>query len=532
MIANYLQTKKADPLNSKALQKLILQLQDNPDDVALKEQIRSLDLLARRAYFTNQWQIRAGSILLFISVLVFLTCLKYLRSLELQLPDLTEKTGISWEENILAKKYLTYAGISLFAIALIIGILSEGDLKGFGVEKPDMEVAQGDYPTIDILRKNWPGFRGAEGIGIAYQSDVPLSWDGASGENIKWKTEIPLSGFSSPIIWQDRLFLSGADEESQVVYCFDPVTGDILWQAELNDIPGTPATRPKVADDTGLAASTMTTNGKLVHVIFATGDVATLDFAGNRIWAKNIGQPDNHYGHSSSLISYKDLLFIQFDHNKSQHLLALRAATGELAHDTRRGTSISWASPILVNTGQRDEIILNATPQVVSYDPGTGRELWRVACLEGEVAPSPAYADGMIFVGTEYARLTAITLGGQPVVAWEVTSDLPEVSSPVARDGLVFMASSSGAVTCLDAQTGERHWVEDFDLGFYSSPILVNDLVFLTDIQGVTYIFKAAESFELVGRSELGENAMTTPAFMPGRIYIRGEKNLYCIGDD
>jgi outer membrane protein assembly factor BamB len=534
MIANYLQTQRADPLNSKAIQQLMLQLQDKPDDVALKEQIRALDLLARRAYFTSQWQIRTGSTMLFLSILVFLICLKYLRSLEPQLPDLTRKaTGTtSWQENLLAKRYLTYTGISLFAVALLIGILSENELRSFGTESSDIKVAKGNYPTADELRENWPGFRGAEGIGIAHQTDVPVSWNGTTGDNIRWKTEIPLPGFSSPVIWKDRLFLSGADKKNQAVYCIDTDTGDILWQAELNDIQGSPPDPPKVADDTGFAASTLATDGKFVHVIFATGDVATLDFDGNRIWAKNIGEPDNHYGHSSSLITYQELLLIQFDHHESQHLLGLRAASGEQVYHTLRGSGISWASPILVNTGQRDEIILSANPQVVSYDPRTGQELWRVECMDGEVAPSPAYADRRVFVANEYARLAAIELSNPPTMVWETTSDLPEVSSPVATNDFVFIASSAGAVSCLDAKTGERYWVQDFDRGFYSSTVLVDELVYAMDMKGVTHVFKAATSFELVSKSELGENAVTTPAIMPARIYIRGEKNLYCISSD
>lgn len=534
MIANYVQTRRADPLNNKALQQLMQRLRETPNDVALKEQIRALDLLARRAYFTNRWQIRTGSIILFVSIVVFVTCLKYLRSLEPQLPDLTTKSSeqVTWEENVLARRYLTYTSISLFAAALLVGLLSERDLQGFGDTTNDIEVAAGNFPAIEELRQNWPGFRGAEGNGIAWQTDVPLSWNGKTGENIRWKTAIPLPGFSSPVVWQERLFLSGANEDIQAVFCIDTESGAILWQSDLNDIPGSPDTPPVVGQDTGFAAPTMTTDGKRVYAIFANGDVAALDLSGNRVWAKNIGHPSNHYGHASSLITYKDFLLIQFDHKDSQHLLGLRATTGEQIYDTVRGTGISWASPIVVHTGQRDEIILNASPQVVSYAPRTGRELWRVACMEGEVAPSPAFADGIVFVANEGARLAAIQLEKQPTVIWESTDDLPEVSSPVAQNGLVFIATSWGSVSCFDAKTGESQWVQDFDLGFYSSPVIVHDMVYLTDIMGVTYVFKAARTFALVGRSELGEKTSTTPAFMPGRIYIRGEKNIYCIGND
>jgi len=151
--------------------------------------------------------------------------------------------------------------------------------------------------------------------------------------------------------------------------------------------------------------------------------------------------------------------------------------------------------------------------------------------MQGEIAPSPAYADGMVFVVNEYARLAAIRLGETPDVAWEYIDDLSEVSSPLATENLVIMAASYGTVTCFDRKTGERLWVQEFSEGFYSSPILVGDSVYLMDMSGVMYVFKAEREFQLINRNELGERAMTIPAFMYNRIYIRGEKNLFCIGD-
>ncbi len=300
----------------------------------------------------------------------------------------------------------------------------------------------------------------------------------------------------------------------------------------MNDIPGSPGGRPDVSEDTGYAAPTMTTDGQRVYAIFATGDLACFDFDGNRIWAKNIGMPDNHYGHSSSLITYQDLLLIQFDQNTGGYLIALRSSTGDLVYDKSRDVEISWASPIVVNTGSRTEIILNSNPFVVSYDPRTGQELWRVKCMQGEIAPSPAYADGMVYVVNDYARLAAIKLQDTPVVAWEYIDDLSEVSSPLVTKNLVIMAASYGSVTCFDSKTGERYWIHDFDEGFYSSPILVGESVYLIDMLGIMYVFKADKKFQLISRSELGENAVTIPAFMHNRIYIRGEKHLFCIGNE
>ena len=533
MIVNYIQTKSVDPLNSQAISQLMTRLKESPNDTALKEQIRALDLLARKAYFTHQWQIRTGSYLLFAFVLVLLLALKYMSSLQPRLPDLSKspEPDETWESKFLSRKYILFGGLGLFFLAFVLGILSQTELKNIGIIKTEESQGTAVFPSIEEIRDNWPGFRGPEGIGVAYHTDVPTEWDGPTGQNILWKTPIPHPGYNSPIVWGKRIFLSGADRRIQIVYCIDADSGKILWQTELNDIPGSPERRPQVTEDTGYAAPTMTTDGQRVFALFATGDIACLDFEGNRIWAKNLGMPDNHYGHASSLITYRDLLLLQFDQNAGGRLLALRTRTGDLVYDQPRDVEISWASPILVNTGSRTELILNSNPFVISHDPQTGQELWQVRCMQGEIAPSPAYADGMVYVVNDYARLAAIMLGETPNVAWEYIDDLSEVASPLATKDLVIMAASYGAVTCFESKTGERLWIQDFDEGFYSSPILVGDSVFLMDMFGVTYVFKAEKEFQLLSKNELGERAMTIPAFMHNRIYIRGEKNLFCIGD-
>ena len=533
MIANYIQTKSVDPLNSQAISQLMTRLQENPEDTVLIEQIRALDLLARKAYFTHQWQIRTGSYLLFTFVLILLLALKYMSSLESRLPDLSkglepEKT---WESRLLSRKYILYGGLGLVLLAFVLGVLSQTEINKIGIVPPEKGQGASNYPSIQEIRNNWPGFRGPEGIGWAYHTDVPTEWDGPSGLNILWKIPIPHPGYNSPIIWEKRIFLSSADRRTQVVYCIDADSGEILWQTELNDIPGSPERRPQVNEDTGFAAPTMTTDGTRIFALFATGDVACLDFEGNRIWAKNLGMPENHYGHSSSLITYQDLLLVQYDQNTGGRLLALRTQSGDMVYDQPREVEISWASPILVNTGNREELILNSNPFVMSHDPRTGQELWRVRCMLGEIAPSPAYADGMVFVVNDYARLAGIKLGESAELVWEYIDDLSEVSSPLASKDFLIMAASYGTVTCFESKTGERLWIEEFDEGFYSSPILVGEFVYLMDMSGIMYVFKADKEYQLISKNELGERAMTIPAFMHDRIYIRGTKNLFCIGN-
>ena len=147
------------------------------------------------------------------------------------------------------------------------------------------------YPNWETVQKNWPSFRGPGGYGVAFYTTAPTEWDAASGKNIKWKAEVPLPGSNSPVVWEKRLFLSGATETSREIFCFDTETGKLLWRKVLDKFPGTPEKGPKVGEETGYAASTVTAQGDRVMAIFANGDLACYDFDGVFKWGKNLGAP-------------------------------------------------------------------------------------------------------------------------------------------------------------------------------------------------------------------------------------------------
>ena len=244
MIANYLQTRSIEPLNSQPLNQLMLQLQKEPDNVLLKEQIRALDLLARRAYFTTQWQIRTGGFLLFTAIIILIASLKYLNARKTKFTELdsTPAPNMSWDEKILARKSITYSGIAIFIFALIAGILSESEISASGLGSGSAT----NFPSIEQIRQNWNGFRGPHGLGVAYQEEVPTNWDGVTGKNIIWKTALDKPGYNSPIIWENKLFLAAADKGGQEVYCLDTESGKVIWKTELNDVPGSPEKKTKI----------------------------------------------------------------------------------------------------------------------------------------------------------------------------------------------------------------------------------------------------------------------------------------------
>jgi len=601
IIANYIQVKRVDPLNTPVMSVMLERLKSDLGNEALRTEIRELDLLSRKAFFTSQWQIRTGSYILLVCVLIIIICMKWIELIQPKIPPRPEQVRENfWEQRKINQRWIIYTGIFLVLGSLLLALLTYSEIgktlqdqaassalasdstasTSSGGQtnqllsdqmtdgsqtlsnpsdttgmKPDNQLdnkptdatgtpsgsiqtaAQSttsfspqQYPSRQEITANSLTFRGPDGNGVVYGKNFPVSWNGTTGVNILWKAQIRLPGYNSPIVWKDKVFLSGASATKREVYCFDAATGEFVWLADVSTVPGTPVTTPKVDRETGLAAPTLTTDGQRVYAIFATGDLVALDMKGKIVWSKNLGLPQNHYGHSSSLIMYRNLLIVQWDQSKGASVKAYNGATGDLVWNINRDVRVSWASPILVNTGKEMELIFAADPIVASYDPDTGKEIWKVNCIFGEVGPSVAYANGMVFATNEYAKTVAIKLSKPPQIAWETTDYMSDIPSPVANDNYLFLVTSYGAIVCYDAKTGKEYWVKEVDENTYASPVLVDGKIYQMDKAGVMHIFMADKTFTSVGEPALGEESVCTPAFSNGRIYIRGDQNLYCIG--
>jgi outer membrane protein assembly factor BamB len=490
-----------------------------------------MDLMARKAYFTSRWQVETGSYLLIAGVIIFIICQLIIAQNEKTNPVLTGSKPDALLRQEKNRRYLISAVAVIFISAFAASFFLRADLpdisgKSSGSSKKEAGSNE-EAPKPDKI--NWPSFRGQDSRGIAGGSGYPAEWDAAGGKNIGWKTEVPKKGKSSPVIWDDKIFITGAQERTCDVYCIDKKTGKILWTGSASDIPGEPAVLPKTDPDAGLAVSTVATNGKVVCAVFSNGNLVCFDMDGKRKWAQNIGVPENSYGYASSLVIYKNVLLVQFDSNIKISLMGFDIETGNRKWETLRHGHAVWSSPVLAYFAGKPELIINGNPYVSGYDPSSGKELWEVECMSGDVAPSVAVNSTMTYAVTDYAKLVAIKPANGVSIIWEDNTYTPDVSSPVANDQFLFVSTGNGDVACYNALKGDTLWTHYFQNPFYASPIIVDDMIYLLDRNGIMHIVKAGSKFSLIAESPLGEAADCTPAFSDKKIYIRGKKNLYCI---
>jgi outer membrane protein assembly factor BamB len=536
LIVNYVQIKVLDPIRAERLELMKVKLIGQPASAELLPEIRQLDLDIRGDRIRRQIFSRRGGYLLLGGLVILVAGLKWMAVANKKLPmpeAVADKQALQVREAAMAK-WAVATGLGLFGVAaLFIALRPQIDLAGDAAKiRP--------YPSIEEIDNNWAGFRGPGGSGISAYTNIPVKWDGKTGEGIIWKTKVPIGGHNSPVAWEGRVFLSGAKKSKRQVYCFDAVAGQLLWTGDVTGSVGSSASTVDVSEDTGFAASTIVTDGRRVYAIFANGDIASFDFDGNNVWTKNLGSPDSSYGYASSLAMYQNLVLIQYDQgmieDAKSRMIALDGFSGRVVWEVKRPVSASWTSPIVAKVGDGHQLITRGEPWVIGYDPATGAEIWRAECDATDVAPSPVYAGGLVFAISPYNELTAIKADGRgdvtkTHVAWIAEDGIPDICSPVSNGELVFLLTTSGTLTCYNCADGAKLWEQDLDTNFMASPSLVGNRMYMLSEKGVMIIAEVGAEYKEVARCQLGEKVQACPAFVDGRIYIRGKKNLYCIGN-
>ncbi|MCD8260929.1 MAG: PQQ-like beta-propeller repeat protein [Bacteroides sp.] len=395
-VTNYFQVKDVNPLQSGVVETLKEINDANAGNTVLQEQIRQIDLLARRAYFIRMDHLMHGVYILLGMVTVFFIALRFYYAETRHIPDKEIDPIDEWTIKTEARKYIRWvvagvAAVAIFFVGLTSPYLStrqekkpvaeelvayteespaaeeyaeereeEGAVPGEEGEGAERADGEGEEPPLtgattpvaeepEIPKVTHQAFRGNNSNGWSAARGIPIKWDLKAGENIAWRTEVPRSGYNSPVIHGNRIYLTGADEEIRELYCYDLRTGEQLWKLATTGIPGSPAQMPKTTEDTGLAASTVATNGKQVCAIFAAGNLICADSEGKQLWAKNLGVPENHYGYASSLLIHRNLLLVQYDNANSPKVVALDVNTGSERWSRDRTEKVTWSSPIIAS---------------------------------------------------------------------------------------------------------------------------------------------------------------------------------------
>lgn len=577
LIINYFQVRETTPLQTEVVETLKALNDQNAENVELQEQIRQLDLLARKAYFVQSGHLKAGIYILLGLIGILMVCLRFYFENTKEIPDKEIDPIDDWLIKSKSRKYINWGIVGLAAVALGFAFFSSPYYKTL-TEKSAEETA-GDFVVEDVANQDdittdrLPGdalaeansseeastgaedaetteqdaegesvpaeevpvskvtqnaFRGNTSNGQSSARGIPTAWNLQDGTNILWKTPVQKGGYNSPVINGRNVFFTGADNAARELYCYDVNTGELKWKLEASGIAGSPSTMPRVNEDTGLAASTVATNGNQVCAIFATGDIICADMEGNKLWAKNLGVPDNHYGFASSLLIYGNIVIVQYDNDTSPKLMALSLANGNTVWSKNRSERATWASPMIAYIDNKPQLIVMGNPNITAYNPANGEQIWQVSCMSGEVGASACASDGIVFGASENAKMVAIN-GSDGQVVWESNEYLPEVSSPAATKDVLFIATSYGVLSTFDTKTGELLAEHDLGVQFYSSPMIVEGKVYLASVEGKIYIFSANKEATLINTIDTGEHTFATPAFTDGKMIIRTNESIYCV---
>lgn len=403
--------------------------------------------------------------------------------------------------------------------------------------------------------ENWARFRGPNGAGISESTSVPLEWDNQS--NLKWSADLPGKGSSSPVVFEDQIFLTaytgyGLDRANpgspanlkRHLLCFDRNTGAERWRATVDSDHDEDPYKGFICEH-GYASSTPVTDGKQVFVLFGKTGLIAFDTDGNQQWKTNLGtRSDPHnWGGGASCMLHGDKVIVNAG-NVGHAIVALNKADGtEVWKVTDEKFTSGWSTPSVVSIDGHEELVCSTPGKIIALDPEDGKELWRAdSPITGTVCGSLTELDGVVFaMGGREGRAVAIRCGGSgdvtnthTVWAGKLRSG---IGTPVVANGRLYW-TSRGIAYCADCQSGKYTFKERMQeskgrspAGDYASALKVNDNVLLTTRGGATYVLKAAEDYTLVATNTIEDDSLfnATPAISDGKIFIRSESKLYCI---
>lgn len=546
-VAGWLQMRSNDPLDDVRMSVLREELKANPSQEALRQEIRTLDLLGRRVYFSNMEHIRRGIQLMVFSLVVLVLSGGISAEVDRRLPVVSGAAREdSWRSMAAAWRGVVWLAILIGVGGIAAGLLLErtvvsdfeplpdqpapavADDDGAGNLAPEPEV------TSEEIKKNWPGFLGPFGRSAGYVKSVPTSWDYAEGDGMLWSLDLDKYGYSSPIVWEGKIFVSQADSNERELICVNSADGAVIWKKTIGPYPDSPAETPEVFCDEMYAAPTPLTDGSRIYVMFGNGDIACFDVSGNELWGKNLGVPVIDYGYSSSPIMCEGQLIVQMEGKGDvSTMLALNPLTGDRLWSANRPAS-SWSTPVIYEAPDGKKQLLCVSISALSgHSVEDGRQLWVVeGCLSGELGSSAAWSGDMVYISSVGEGVKAYRLGAEaPELIWQWDESPAEMATPLIVDDLLFIASASGNVACLDAATGTLKWSMEGESEFYASPVHVAGNIYALSRDGVMHVLGAGAELKVIGEYKSGEKTDATPAFIENKIIIRTADELICYGE-
>jgi outer membrane protein assembly factor BamB len=358
-------------------------------------------------------------------------------------------------------------------------------------------------------------------------------------KNVQWKVRVPGRGNSSPIVWEDKIFLTTAYDGGKRIslLCFRRSDGKLLWEVFAPDAkPESP--HPK----NGHASGTPTTDGERVYAYLGNHGLVAVDIGGKLAWHRPFAEIPAFHGTAGSPLLYKDRVIFYQDHKGgTSFVAAFDKRSGKPVWSTHRDETVGWGPPIAIRAGDHDELIVSGQKRVYAYDPDTGKELWSCGGNLYEVIPTPVVGHGLVFCSSGRAGPTlAIRPGGRgdvtnTHVAWKSSKGSPFVPSPLLYGDYLYMVNDMVAVaTCYDAKSGEVMWQGRLGTaqreGFSASLIGVQGKVFFTNDEGETFVLKAGPEFKLLHVNRLGSRTLASPALVDGHWYFRTATHLMSIG--
>lgn len=389
--------------------------------------------------------------------------------------------------------------------------------------------------TLAARGENWPQFRGPRGDGTSLETNLPVRW--SVTENVRWRTPIPGQGHSSPVVWDDAVFLTTAlTNGDRTLLRLDARAGGVVWQKTVLK-----ADREAMHRENSSASSTPAIDGTHIFTSFQAGsrvELGCYDFDGKKIWSIQPLQFAGEHGYSYSPVLYRDLVLLDCRQEGEAAVLALEKSSGAIRWRAKPGKQrISHVTPLLVHNANQVQCVVAGSDEICSYDPLNGRMLWRAQGLSDVAVAGLATGDGMVFATAGYparTRMAVRTDGLGDVtathVAWSIKRQVSYVPSPVFHAGHLYTVVDEGILYCFNARTGEPVWDHRLSGRFRTSLILVDHRIHATNDQGLTTVFEAdPKEFRLVATNRLDTFCYATPAISGGRLFLRTGDQLYCI---